>query len=146
MQVEIHEVPDEGKPDQPETRDGKREVVELGPKPAVLFANATERIETDENGTENAADAENSEKNDPGSKAVDAIWIVGKGDHGEPPNVENEKQNTNEAHQETPPIIGRRVIERFSAMLTNDCRNRPEQNGQSHNTKPEEQSSDLGVL
>src|ERR1700693_2613640 len=139
MDVEVHQIPVEREPDQAEACDGKRHIVELGPNPAAGLANATERIETNENGADGANDAENSEDYDPRRKPVDSIWIVGQGEQGHPANEENDKENTNEANNKTTLLVCRPVIQRFSIVFACNSRNRPEQNGQSHNAQTVEE-------
>src|SRR5205807_7040531 len=105
MNVEVHQMPDKGQPDQPETRDGERQVVQLGPQPSAWFTNAAKRVYTNQNGTGHADEAQNTEHYDPWRKPVDPVWIIGKGERGQPATVENGKENTNQANQQATPVV-----------------------------------------
>ena len=101
MNVEVHQVPGQCKPNQPQTGDSNDQVVEFGPKPASRLTHTAKRIDTNKNGADGARDAEDSKKYDPGRKPIDAIRVVGKRQHGQPPDKENEEENTNQTNQET---------------------------------------------
>src|ERR1700746_1537263 len=100
-------MPSKSKPDEPETCYGECEVVKFGPEPATWFAHATECADTNKNGADSADDTEKSENDDPRRKTIDTAQIIKQRKHDDPPNVENEKENTNEANKKTALIVCR---------------------------------------
>jgi len=136
VNIEVHQVPGKGEPNQAEARKRNNEVVQLRPDPAARIAQAANRVQQDENGANRANDAQESKRNNPGGEAVDAVWIVNEGQHGEPSDIDQEQENANDADQQPHPDVRRSVVKLLALVLSDHGGYWPHKDGQAENAQP----------
>src|SRR5438552_574615 len=146
MDIEVHQVPGESKPNQCQTSKRQNNVVQLRPDPASRIAQAADRVQPDESGTDGADHAQDSKPDNPGRQPVNPVWIVGQRKYENPSDVEHEEKNRDNARQKPQPAVRRSIVKLFAVVLPDNGRHGPQQYGEPQNTKSKNQQTDIEEL